>query len=405
MKILVLNSGSSSIKFQLFSMKERKVLASGLIEQIGEPLGKIKLNSLHRKEPMVQKLIIPNHEHGIEIISSFLIDDKIIESLDKLDGIGHRVVHGGEFNEAQLINDDIMQEINKNISLAPIHNPANIAGIKAAEIEAPNIPQVAVFDTAFHQTMPPHAYTYALPYDLCQKLHIRRYGFHGTSHKYIAEEAAKILKKPLSKCNLITLHLGGGASVAAIKNGKCIDTSMGLSPLEGLIMGTRSGDLDPAIIFYLKRVENLKLHEIDTILNKQSGLKGICGTNDLREVQEKMKDGDERAKLAFDMFCYHIKKYIGSYYAVLGRVDAIIFTGGIGENSADVRYQSCEGLSHLGIILDKKRNSTNSTHIESKKSVVKALVIPTNEELEIAKLTQRIIQGQKIPQNSGCLNN
>ncbi|MDR2790340.1 MAG: acetate kinase [Campylobacteraceae bacterium] len=391
MKILVINSGSSSIKFQLFSMKERKVLASGLIEQIGEPLGKIKLNSSRRKEPIIQKLVIPNHERGIEIISSFLVESKIIKSLNELDGIGHRVVHGGEFNESQLINDGIMQEIIKNTPLAPIHNPANIAGIKAAEIEAPNVPQVAVFDTAFHQTMPPYAYTYALPYDLSKKFHIRRYGFHGTSHKYIAEEASKILKKPLSKCNFITLHLGSGASAAAIKNGKCIDTSMGLSPLEGLIMGTRCGDLDPAIIFYLERVEKLKPHELDMLLNKQSGLKGICGTNDLREVQGKMDNGDERAKLAFDMFCYRIRKYIGSYYAVLGRVDAIIFTGGIGENSASVRHQSCKGLSHCGIILDKKRNALNDTHIENQKSEVKVLVVPTNEELEIAKLTEYVI--------------
>ncbi|MDR0762341.1 MAG: acetate kinase [Campylobacteraceae bacterium] len=392
MKILVINSGSSSIKFQLFSMKERKVLASGLIEQIGEPLGKIKLNSSHCKEPVIQKLVIPNHEHGIEIISSFLIDNKIIKSLDELDGIGHRVVHGGEFNESQLIDDNILQEIIKNTSLAPIHNPANIAGIKAAEIEAPNVPQVAVFDTAFHQTMPPYAYTYALPYDLCKKLHIRRYGFHGTSHRYIAEEASKIIKKPLSECNFITLHLGNGASAAAIKNGKCIDTSMGLSPLEGLIMGTRSGDLDPAIVFYLERTEKLKPHELDMLLNKQSGLKGICGTNDLREVQEKMNNGDERAKLAFDMFCYRIKKYIGSYYAILGRVDAIIFTGGIGENSASVRHQSCKDLSHCGILIDKKKNAENNTHIENSKSEVKILVVPTNEELEIAKLTEHIIQ-------------
>jgi acetate kinase len=372
-------------------MKERKVLASGLIEQIGEPLGKVKLNSSHHKEPVTQKLAIPTHEHGIEIISSFLIDSKIIKSLDNLDGIGHRVVHGGKFNESQLIDDNIMQEIINNTPLAPIHSPANIAGIKAAEIEAPNVPQVAVFDTAFHQTMPPYAYTYALPYDLCKRLHIRRYGFHGTSHKYIAEEASKILKKPLSKCNFITLHLGNGTSAAAIKNGKCIDTSMGLSPLEGLIMGTRSGDLDPAIIFYLERMEKLKPYEIDMLLNKQSGLKGICGTNDLREVQDKMSSGDERAKLAFDMFCYRIKKYIGAYYAILGRVDAIIFTGGIGENSASVRYQSCKDLSHCGILIDKKKNDKNSTHIESR-SEVKILVVPTNEELEIAKLTEYIIQ-------------
>jgi acetate kinase len=377
-------------------MKERKVLASGLIEQIGEPMGKIKLNSAQLKEPVTQKVVIPNHEHGIEIISSFLIDNKIIKGLDALDGIGHRVVHGGAFKESQLIDDGIMQEINKYIPLAPLHNPANISGIKAAETEAPHVPQVAVFDTAFHQTMPPHAYTYALPYDLCEKLHIRRYGFHGTSHGYIAEEAAKVLKKPLSKCNLITLHLGGGASAAAIKNGKCVDTSMGLSPLEGLVMGTRSGDLDPAIVFYLERVEKLKPHEIDMLLNKQSGLKGICGTNDLREVEAKIREGCERAKLAFDMFCYRIKKYIGSYYAVLGRVDAIVFTGGIGENSASVRAQVCEGLSHFGITLDTKRNAANATHIQSSKSEVEVLVIPTNEEFEIAKLTQHLINEKHL---------
>ncbi|MDR1555098.1 MAG: acetate kinase [Campylobacteraceae bacterium] len=394
MKILVINSGSSSIKFQLFSMKESKVIAFGLIEQIGEPTGKIKMGSLHHEEPITKTLHIKNHEEGIEIISSFLVDEKIIKSLDELDGVGHRVVHGGTIRETKIIDENIIKAIENFSSLAPLHNPPALAGIKATISKAPHVPQVAVFDTAFHQTMPQYAYMYALPYELYERLHIRRYGFHGTSHHFVATQAAKELKKPLRQCNLITLHLGNGASVAAIKNGKCIDTSMGLSPLEGLVMGTRSGDIDPAILFFLEREEGLSIKELDILLNKKSGLKGICDTNDLREIKVKIKDGDERAKLAFDIFCYRIKKYIGAYSAILGRVDALVFTGGIGENAVSVRQKICSELGIFGISINKKQSEKRGVlvHFESKKSAVKLFVIPTNEELAIAKQTQHLIQ-------------
>ncbi|MDR2342011.1 MAG: acetate kinase [Campylobacteraceae bacterium] len=394
MKILVINSGSSSIKFQLFSMRESKVIVSGLIEQIGESIGKVKISSVHHKEPIIKTLPIKDHEQGIEIISSFLIDEKVIKDFDELDGIGHRVVHGGTIRETEIINDKIIKVLENFSSLAPLHNPPGLAGIRAAISKAPHVPQVAVFDTAFHQTMPQYAYMYALPYELYERLHIRRYGFHGTSHHFVATQAAKELKKPLQKCNLITLHLGNGASVAAIKNGKCVDTSMGLSPLEGLVMGTRSGDIDPAILFYLEREEGLNIKELDTLLNKKSGLKGICGTNDLREIKVKIKDGDDKAKLAFDMFCYRIKKYIGAYFAVLGKVDALVFTGGIGENAVSVRRKICSELGAFGISINKRQIEKRGmlVHFENKKSAVKLLVIPTNEELAIAKQTQHLIQ-------------
>jgi acetate kinase len=375
-------------------MKENKIMAFGLIEQIGEPTGKIKMGSFHHEEPITKMLHIKNHEQGIEIISSFLIDEKIIKGLDELDGIGHRMVHGGTMRETEFLNDKIIKAIENFSSLAPLHNPPGLAGVKATMSKAPHVPQVAVFDTAFHQTMPQYAYMYALPYELYERLHIRRYGFHGTSHHFVATQAAKELKKPLQKCNFITLHLGNGASIAAIKNGKCVDTSMGLSPLEGLIMGTRSGDIDPAILFYLEREEGLDIKELDTLLNKKSGLKGICGTNDLREIKAKIKDGDEKAKLAFDMFCYRIKKYIGAYFAVLGRVDALVFTGGIGENAVSVRRKICGELKIFGIGINKKQSEKRGVlvHFESKKSAVKLLVVPTNEELAIAKQTQHLIQ-------------
>jgi acetate kinase len=375
-------------------MKESKVIASGLIEQIGEQTGQIKISSIHHKEPITKTLHIKNHEQGIEIISSFLTDEKIINKLDELDGIGHRMVHGGTMQETAFINEKTIKMIEDFSSLAPLHNPPGLSGVRATMSKAPHVPQVAVFDTAFHQTMPNYAYMYALPYEFYERLHIRRYGFHGTSHHFVATQAAKELKKPLKKCNFITLHLGNGASMAAIKNGECVDTSMGLSPLEGLIMGTRSGDIDPAILFYLEREEGLDIKELDTLLNKKSGLKGICGTNDLREIKAKIKDGDERAKLAFDMFCYRIKKYIGAYFAVLGRVDALIFTGGIGENAVSVRHKICSELKILGIDIDKKRNEKRGvlTHFESKKSTIKLLVVPTNEELAIAKQTQHLIR-------------
>ena len=393
MKILVLNSGSSSIKFQLFDAETNNSLVNGIIEQIGEKISHAKIK--FEGGELEKCASIPNHKIGLEIMNSLLMESKIIKDLCEIDGIGHRVVHGGEeFSKPTIIDKSVIEQIEKLIPLAPLHNPANLEGIKSSIEHCPNVPQVAVFDTAFHSTIPPHAYMYALPYETYKKDGVRRYGFHGTSHHFIAKEAAKYLNIDIDKLNAITLHLGNGASMSAIKNGKSIDTSMGLTPLEGLIMGTRCGDIDPAIIFYLARVEGLSIDELDNMLNKKSGLKGICGNNDMREVGEMAEEGDEKAKLALEMFNYRIKKYIGSYSAVLGRVDCLIFTGGIGENDIKVRENSCSNLQNLGISLDLKKNNQKAKEIieiSKKDSKIKVLVIPTNEELEIALQVKSLI--------------
>jgi acetate kinase len=384
MKILVLNSGSSSIKFQLFEMDENRSIASGIIEQIGEndSSAKIKFD-----DKVIEKNeLIKDHHSGLKLMNMLLIESCTIKSLDELGAIGHRVVHGGEkFSKPVIINNNVLEEIEKLIPLAPLHNPANLDGIKVTMEQSPKVPQVAVFDTAFHSTIPSYAYMYALPYETYEKDGVRKYGFHGTSHHYVIKEASKHLG--IENINAITLHLGNGASMAAVKNGKCVDTTMGLTPLEGLIMGTRSGDLDPAILFYLARKHDLSIDDLDKLLNKQSGLKGICGNNDMREVENMAEKGDNRAKLALDMFAYRIKKYIGSYSAVIGKLDCIIFTGGIGENDIDTRARCCESLENLGIELDLVKNNQrakNILDISLKDSKVKVLVIPTNEELEIA---------------------
>jgi acetate kinase len=384
MKVLVLNSGSSSIKFQVFDMTKHTVLAHGLIEQIGEVLGHIILEFGNSEIKLEEE--IKNHHIGLELSINLLIENKIISSFDDFGGVGHRVVHGGEkFSQPVVINDEVLKEIENLIPLAPLHNPANLDGINVCLEKAPTIPNIAVFDTAFHQTLPDYAYLYALPYDLYENKGVRRYGFHGTSHKFVANEAEKFLGK--KDLNLITLHLGNGTSACAIKDGESVDTSMGLTPLEGLIMGTRSGDLDPAILPFLARSENMSVEDIDTMLNKKSGLKGICGINDMREITEKAEAGDKKAKLALDMFCYRIKKYVGSYTAILGRVDGIIFTGGIGEHAKVVREKICENLENIGIEFDSSKNSSIGKGIEvisKDSSRTKVLVIPTNEELEIA---------------------
>ncbi len=384
MKILVLNSGSSSIKFQLFEMDENRSIASGIIEQIGENDSSAKI---YFDDKVIEKNeFIKDHHSGLKLMNMLLIESCTIKSLDELGAIGHRVVHGGEkFSKPVIVNNDVLEEIEKLIPLAPLHNPANLDGIKVTMQQSPKVPQVAVFDTAFHSTIPSYAYMYALPYEMYEKDGVRKYGFHGTSHHYVIKEASKYLD--IEDINAITLHLGNGASMAAVKNGKCVDTTMGLTPLEGLIMGTRSGDLDPAILFYLARKHDLSIDELDKLLNKQSGLKGICGNNDMREVESMAEKGDNRAKLALDMFAYRIKKYIGSYSAVVGKLDCIIFTGGIGENDIDTRARCCESLENLGIELDLVKNNQrakNILDISLKGSKVKVLVIPTNEELEIA---------------------
>lgn len=401
MKVLVLNAGSSSIKYQIFNMDNNTVLTTGLLEQIGEATSRLKYKWLENGNGEMQEAVqegrIANHNEGLKLILDLTLKLGVIKDLHELSGIGHRVVHGGEaFWKPTLINDKVADVIREMIALAPLHNPANLMGIEVSRELCPSVPQVAVFDTAFHQTMPPVAYHYALPYDYYKNLKVRRYGFHGTSHRYVAKQCAKYLKKPLADCNLITIHIGNGGSMSAIRGGKSVDTTMGMTPLEGLVMGTRSGDIDPAIPFYLARTLGKPFDEIENILNKQSGLKGISGANDMREIERLAAGGNMNAKLAIDMFCYRIKKYIGAYYAVLGTVDAIILTGGIGENGIEIREQICSGLEAMGIVMDTAKNSASSRamrEICAEGSKVKVMVIPTNEELEIAEQTVECIKG------------
>jgi acetate kinase len=399
MKILVINSGSSSIKYRLFDMTAKTVLASGVMEKIGEVASRLTHHTLNRSgkmEEIVNTEPVSDHQQGFQLIGAVLDESGAVKDNNELYGIGHRVVHGGEeFKKPTLIDKKVINTIHRLIPLAPLHNPANLLGIEVAMQSAPQVPQVAVFDTAFHQSIPVHAFRYAIPQDLYEAHHVRRYGFHGTSHDYVAKQAAKLMDRPLKTLNLITLHLGNGASAAAVKQGKSIDTSMGMTPLEGLIMGTRCGDIDPAIIFYLKRKTGLAGDEIESILNKKSGLKGICGVNDMRKIEELAQDGNARAKLAIEMVCYRIKKYIGAYHAILGRLDALVFTAGIGEKSPLIRAGSCQGLAHLGIEVDPDKNNRRSKEafeIQAQNSTVKVLVIPTNEELEIAEETVACIR-------------
>jgi len=401
MKILVLNSGSSSLKFQLFDLPGLTVSASGLIEQIGSALSAAQLT--HVESPGIEKKLkrdefIADHRQAIMVMREMLRESGSLTDIDELAGIGHRVVHGGEaFQQPVRIDKTVIAAIEDLIPLAPLHNPANLMGIKVAMEHVAGIPQVAVFDTAFHQSIPAHAYLYALPYKLYEEKKVRRYGFHGTSHSYVAQQAALYLDRPSEALNIITLHLGNGASAAAIQGGKCIDTSMGLTPLEGLVMGTRSGDLDPAILFYLARENNVGIDALDALLNKESGLKGICGESDMRTISEAAEQGDHQAKLALNMFCYRIKKYIGAYMAALGGVDCIVFTGGIGENSAVVRQVCCQGMEGLGLGLDQEKNLIRQKgvlEIQAADSRVRLLVIPTDEEYEIANQTLQVIDKQ-----------
>jgi len=397
-RVLVVNTGSSSIKYQLFEMDGPKTLASGLVERIGEAGAKLT----HRAgdaEPLVVEERVADHSEGFErVFSAF---ETAGGPITELAGIGHRVVHGGDrLTEPTLIDDEAVAAIADQAPLAPLHNPSNLLGIRIAMASFPDTPQVAVFDTAFHQTMPPRAYRYALPAELARDLRIRRYGFHGTSHAYVARKAAEHLGRPAAEVNLITLHLGNGASAAAVQGGRCIDTSMGLTPLEGLVMGTRSGDLDPAVVFYLHREAGLSVDDIDDLLNKRSGMLGLAGANDMREVARLVGDGDEAAAEALDVYCYRIRKYVGAYAAALGRLDALIFTAGIGENNDAVRAGVCQGLEGLGIRLDARRNKGRSAKprtISADDSQVAVLVVPTNEELEIAQQTLAVVTGQARP--------
>ncbi len=399
MKILVLNSGSSSIKFQLFNMRGPEVLASGLIEQIGEKEGHARLKRLPGsadEQVLEETRVIGNHRDGLQVMGRLLRQSGALADIATLDGIGHRVVHGGEhFSAPVRIDNRVVAAIESLIPLAPLHNPANLVGIREAMAHAPGVPQVAVFDTAFHQRMAPRAYLYALPYDLYEKHHVRRYGFHGTSHQYVAHSAARYLNRPLNELNMITLHLGNGASATAIRRGIGIDTSMGLTPLEGLVMGTRCGDIDPAILFYLARETDMDIDELDALLNRRSGLRGICGDNDMRTIIGRAEKGDERARLALEIFCRRLKKYIGAYLALLGGADCIVFTGGIGEHAPLVRELACRGLGGLGVVLDAEKNRRGGEGIFSigRSDVgTRLLVVPTDEEREIARQTRKIIK-------------
>ncbi len=394
MRVIVVNSGSSSIKYEAFDLDSISAAAKGLLERIGASDSRLKhrwLSPSGKWEEIVETRPVADHREGFSLILDVSGRARAGSAPPEIFAVGHRVVHGGErFREPAIVDDTALGTIEELIPLAPLHNPANVAGIKVMRDLLPHVPQVAVFDTAFHQTMPPRAFHYALPYDFYQSYGVRRYGFHGSSHRYVAKEVARYLGVPQEHLNLITLHLGNGASATAIERGRSIDTSMGMTPLEGLVMGTRCGDLDPAVHFYVQKRTGRPFQEIEGILNKESGLKGICGVNDMREIQSRAGGGDERAELAVGMFCYRVKKYIGAYYAVLGSVDAVIFTGGIGENSAVVRARSCDGLSALGIVLDEHRNNAAAggiTEIQAEEGTVKILVIPTDEEREIAQQT------------------
>ena len=395
MKVLVLNCGSSSIKYQVFGMPEAEVLARGLVERIGEPEGGI--TQWANGDSTTLSARIPDHEYGLQLAIKLLTEGESapLAHVSEISAVGHRVVHGGErFTETVLIDSEVVGAIEAHAELAPLHNPPNLLGIQVAFKLLPDAPQVAVFDTAFHQSMPPRAYRYALPEELYKNGRIRRYGFHGTSHRYVSMRAAALLGKEPSQVNLISCHLGNGCSVTAIAGGKSVDTSMGLTPLEGLVMGTRCGDIDPAIVFHLARVQGRSIDEIDRLLNKESGLLGLSGSsNDVRELLRLAEEKDENGRLALDVFCYRLKKYIGAYCAVLGSVDALIFTAGIGENVPYVRSQASSGLEGFGIAVDPTKNK-QALGLESDISLdgmpARVLVIPTNEEKLIAMDTYAI---------------
>ncbi len=396
MKILVINSGSSSIKYRLFDIEEKSVLAVGIVERIGLETGRIK-HTIGQQE-IVRELHIADHGQGLREMNALLTDAEIgvIADPAEITAVGHRVVHGGEkFSQPTRIDAEVIAVIRDLIPLAPLHNPANLQGIEVAMQVFSQAAHVAVFDTAFHQTMPPASYRYAIPNSYYTEHGIRVYGFHGTSHAYVAEKAAEYLAKPLAETNVITAHLGNGASITAVKNGQSLDTSMGFSPLAGLMMGTRSGDLDPAVVFYMADKFGMSPEEINQTLNKKSGLLGICGSSDVRDILDRQNAGDEQARLALEMYTWRIKKYIGAYTAALGRVDALVFTAGIGENSPEIRRESCAGLENLGITLDDAKNNAPSgevSEISVPNSRVKILVIPTNEELRIAVETLKVLQ-------------
>ncbi|MGW2818655.1 acetate kinase [Streptomyces sp. NPDC001415] len=395
-RVLVLNSGSSSVKYQLLDMTDSSRLAVGLVERIGEQTSRLKHTPLATGGgSREQNGPIADHAAALKAVAAELAADGLGLDSPELAAIGHRVVHGGlKFSAPTVITDEVLAEIERLVPVAPLHNPANITGIRTAQALRPDLPQVAVFDTAFHTTMPESAARYAIDVATADEYRIRRYGFHGTSHAYVSRETAKLLGKAPEDVNVIVLHLGNGASASAVRGGRCVDTSMGLTPLEGLVMGTRSGDIDPAVTFHLKRVAGMSVDDIDVLLNKKSGLVGLCGDNDMREIRRRCDEGDEKAQLAFDIYIHRLKKYIGAYYAVLGKVDAIAFTAGVGENAAPVREAAVTGLEELGLAVDGELNAVRSDQprlISPEYARVAVAVVPTDEELEIAQQTYALV--------------
>ena len=398
MKILVINCGSSSIKYKLFNMDTKEVMAQGGVEKIGIPGSFLKYTNKQGGKSIVEK-DMPDHSDGIELIFKMLTDPQegCIKSLNEVDAVGHRILHGGDkFTESCLVNKQVKDQIRACFPLGPLHNPANLKGIMAVEALLPNIPQVAVFDTAFHQTMPKESFLYAIPYELYEKDAVRRYGFHGTSHRYVSKRALEVLGLKAEGNRMITCHIGNGSSITAVKDGKSFDTSMGMTPLEGLMMGTRSGDIDTGAITYLMEVEGYNAKKVSDILNKQSGMLGISGvSSDMREVRAAIAAGNERAKLALDMVIYRIRKYVGAYMAAMGGVDVIVFTGGIGENVEPVREGVLKDMEFFGIKLDKEVNNTvhgEEKIISTKDSKVTVIVIPTDEEYMIAADTLALVK-------------
>ncbi|NTV88918.1 MAG: acetate kinase [Clostridiales bacterium] len=397
MLILVINTGSSSLKYQLIDMKDEAVLAKGLCDRIGIDNSFVK----HTKtgcNPIVIDKVMTNHKTAIKEVLRVLSDEKygVIKDPSEISAVGHRMVHGGEnFHDSVLINTEVMDVIKDCIELAPLHNPPNIVGVEACQDIMPKTPMVAVFDTAFHQTIPDYAYLYALPYELYEKYAVRKYGFHGTSHKYVAQRASEMLGKPLDQLKLITCHLGNGASICAVKNGKSIDTTMGLTPLQGLAMGTRSGSIDPGILKFIMEKEKMSIQEVDNYLNKKSGMLGLSGvSSDFRDLHAAREQGNKRAELAIQVFCYIVKKFIGEYIAVLNGVDAIVFTAGVGENDGDIRRLSLSDMDNLGIKIDLEKNVVRGQELDisAPDARVRTLVIPTNEELVIARETAEIVK-------------
>ena len=396
MKILVINCGSSSLKYQLFNMDNEEVMVKGLVERIG--IEGSRLVQKNNGDEFIIEEAMENHTQAVSHVFDALIDSEhgVISSLDEIDAVGHRFVHGGEkATKSALINDEVKAIIEDAAKFAPLHNPANLMGLKACEELLPNVPNVAVFDTAFHQTMPAKTFLYGIDYKYYEEDGIRKYGFHGTSHNYITNRAAELLEKPIEETNIISAHLGNGSSITAVKEGKSFDTSMGLTPLEGLVMGTRSGDLDPAVVTYIEKKDKVSAEEMDTILNKKSGVLGISGvSSDFRDLEGAAKEGNQRAQYALDIFTTRVKRYIAGYMAEIGKVDAIVFTGGIGENSIELRKEIMKGFEQFGIEIDDEANNVRGgEHLISKAdSKVKIMVVATNEELMIARDTKNLVK-------------